>query len=103
MNELSSLSSLGLELPSPAYLMGSILFGVIGYVAFRRGRKAERPELIWAGVALMAYPYVVHKLGCFGLLGLFCAAGSMPSGIEPSHRTRRNKPSTSATGPAPLS
>lgn len=82
MNELTTLGALGLALPSPAYLMGSILFGIVGYVAFRRGRKAERPELTWAGVALMAYPYAVHKPGCFGLLGLLCAAGSMPSGIE---------------------
>lgn len=94
MNEQTTLGPLGLELPSPVYLMSSILFGIISYVAFRRGRKAERSELTWAGVALMAYAYAVHKFGCCGVLGLFCAAGSMPSGIEPSHCTRCNKPST---------
>ena len=58
MNELTSL---GLDLPNPAYFVGSILFGIIGYVAFRRGRKAERPELTWTGVALMFYPYAVSQ------------------------------------------
>ena len=61
MNELASLGSLGLELPSPAYIVGAILFGIVGYVAFRRGRKAARPELTWAGVALMVYPYAVSQ------------------------------------------
>jgi hypothetical protein len=62
MNEQNTLGPLGLELPSPAYLMGSILFGIIGYVAFRRGRRAERPERTWAGVALMAYPYAASQI-----------------------------------------
>lgn len=61
MNELTALSSLGLELPSPAYIVGAILFGIVGYVAFLRGRKASRPELTWAGVALMVYPYGVSQ------------------------------------------
>ena len=58
MNELTSL---GLDFPSPTYLIGSILFGIIGYVAFRRGRKAERPELTWTGVAFLFYPYAVSQ------------------------------------------
>lgn len=61
MNELATLGSLGLELPSPAYIAGAILFGISGYVAFRRGRKAGRPELTWAGIALMFYPYAVSS------------------------------------------
>ena len=61
MNELASLGALGLEMPSPAYIVGAILFGIAGYVAFRRGRKAARPELTWAGVVLMVYPYAVSQ------------------------------------------
>jgi cell wall-associated NlpC family hydrolase len=34
-----------LNLPNPACLLGCILAGILGYVAFKRGRKAERAEL----------------------------------------------------------
>ncbi|MEP6964586.1 MAG: hypothetical protein ABI845_03800 [Polaromonas sp.] len=61
MNELATLGSLGLDLPSPAYIVGAILFGIAGYMAFRRGRKAAKPELTWTGVALMVYPYAVSQ------------------------------------------
>ena len=61
MDELASLGALGLALPSPAYITGTILFSIAGYVAFRRGRKASRPELTWVGVALMFYPYAVSQ------------------------------------------
>jgi len=61
MNDLKNLESLGLTLPSPAYIMGSILFGIIGYVAYRRGRKSARPALTWSGVVLMVYPYAISE------------------------------------------
>ena len=70
MNELASLGTLGLELPSPAYIVGSILFGIVGYVAFRRGRKASRPELTWAGVVLMGYPYAVSQTWLLWVAGV---------------------------------
>jgi hypothetical protein len=73
MNELVGLGSLGLALPSPAYIVGSILFGIVGYVVFRRGRRASRPELTWAGVALMVYPYAVPETWLLWLIGaLLC-------------------------------
>ena len=59
MDNIQSLSSLGLTLPSPAYLIGSILFGIVGWVAFRRGRKNSAGMLTWAGLALMLFPYAV--------------------------------------------
>lgn len=61
MNELNALASSGLVLPSPAYLAGAILFGFIGYVAFRRGRKTSTASLTRTGVALMLYPYAVSQ------------------------------------------
>lgn len=70
MNEMPSLGSLGLELPSPAYIVGAIFFGIAGYVAFRRGRKAARPELTWAGVGLMLYPYVVSQTWLLWAVGI---------------------------------
>ena len=54
MDELNPLASLGLVLPSPAYIAGAILFGLIGYAAFRRGRKTSTASLTWTGVALIS-------------------------------------------------
>lgn len=61
MNDIQQLQSLGLTLPSPAYLAGAFLFGIWGYVAFRRGRKNESPALTWSGLVLMLYPYGVSQ------------------------------------------
>jgi hypothetical protein len=69
MDEIKNLESLGLVLPSPLYIVGAILFGIIGYVAFRRGRKATAPALTWTGVALMLYPYAVSETRLLWLLG----------------------------------
>jgi hypothetical protein len=69
MDELKQLESLGLVLPSPAYIFGAILFGIFGYVAFRRGRKTSSPSLTWAGVALMVYPYAVTQTWLLWVIG----------------------------------
>ena len=61
MNDFETLQSLGLVLPSPAYLLGAIVFGLIGFVAYRRGRKTSTTALTWTGVALMVYPYAVPQ------------------------------------------
>lgn len=73
MNDLKSLQTMGLTLPSPAYILGSILFGLVGYVVFRRGRRLQRSELTWVGVALMLYPYAVSETW------MLWAAGSLLS------------------------
>ena len=59
MDELNALQSMGLVLPSAWYIAGSILFGIFGYAAYRRGRKTAQTTLTWIGVALMLYPYLV--------------------------------------------
>lgn len=69
MNELKDLESLGLVLPTPAYILGAILFGIIGYVAFRRGRKTSTASLTWGGVALMLYPYAVAQTWLLWVMG----------------------------------
>ncbi len=69
MDELKTLEALGLVLPSPAYIVGAILFGLIGYLVFRRGRKTARPVLTWSGVALMLYPYAVSETWLLWLVG----------------------------------
>ena len=73
MDELKNLESLGLVLPSPAYIVGAILFGLIGYATFRRGRSTSRSALTWMGLALMLYPYAVSQTWLLWVVGAsFC-------------------------------
>lgn len=69
MDEIKNLESLGLVLPSPFYIVGAILFGIIGYIAFRRGRKTSASALTWTGVVLMLYPYAVAQTWLLWLVG----------------------------------
>lgn len=69
MDELKELAALGLELPSLAYLVGASVFGLIGWSAFRRGRKTRTPSLTWSGVALMVCPYTVAQTWLLWTLG----------------------------------
>jgi hypothetical protein len=61
MNELAALQALGFELPSPAYIFGAVLFGLLGLAAWRYGRKAGQATAKWLGVALMVYPYAISN------------------------------------------
>lgn len=70
MNELQNLESLGLVLPGPGYIAGAILFGIVGYVAYRRGRKTSQPVITWTGVALMVYPYAVPQTWLLWVVGV---------------------------------
>ncbi|MFZ6749413.1 hypothetical protein [Undibacterium sp. Ren11W] len=59
MEEQQLLQLLGGMLPSTTYILGSVLFGIIGFVAYRYGKKTDRPRCKWLGVALMFYPYLI--------------------------------------------
>jgi hypothetical protein len=59
MDELTTLESLGFTLPSTAYLIGAVLFGIVGFVAYRYGKKASQQATKWIGVVLMFYPYAI--------------------------------------------
>jgi hypothetical protein len=61
MDELKQLESLGFVMPSPAYLLGAILFGIIGYITYRHGSKTSHTTLTWLGVSLMLYPYAISQ------------------------------------------
>lgn len=56
-------------MPTPAVLFASILFGAIGFVAFRYGKKQGlwRPAII--GVVLMVYPYFVPQTWLLYVIG----------------------------------
>jgi uncharacterized membrane protein YoaK (UPF0700 family) len=52
MDELKNLDSLGLVLPSPAYIGGAILSGLVGYAV-------SQTWLLWAvGAAFCGWVYV---------------------------------------------
>ena len=68
--ELATLQSLGLVLPSPAWLFGMFVFGLIGIAAFQVGRRRQRPRTKWLGVALMFYPYLVSPTWLLYGLGI---------------------------------
>ena len=39
----------------------AVLFGLVGYAAFRHGRKNHEPRPLFIGLALMAYGYFVSN------------------------------------------
>lgn len=69
MTELNALESLGLSWPTPWYIVGSIVFGLLGYAAYRHGKTAALPRVRWGGVALMVYPYAVSQTWLLWLVG----------------------------------
>ena len=75
MDSFNTLSALGLALPTPAYLIGAILLGIIGLASYRYGKKASRPYPKWIGVGLMLYPYAVSQTWMLYAVGIgLCAA-----------------------------
>lgn len=75
MNELKALESLGFTLPSPAYLVGAIVFGIIGLLAYRHGKKVADSPTRWLGIALMLYPYAIAETWLLFAVGTaLCAA-----------------------------
>lgn len=75
MDDLNALQSLGFTLPTPAYLVGMILFGVIGFAAYRYGKKTSHAKVKWIGVALMLYPYAVSDTWLLYVVGGGLCAG----------------------------
>lgn len=75
MEELNSLQTLGLTLPTPAYLFGAIIFGLLGLAGYRYGKLHARPYVRWLGVALMLYPYAISETWLLYVTGLaLCGA-----------------------------
>jgi hypothetical protein len=75
MDELNALDALGFTLPSPAYIIGAVIFGIIGFVAYRYGRKMSLPVPLWIGVALMLYPYAISQTWLLYAVGVaLCVA-----------------------------
>ncbi|MDI1259660.1 hypothetical protein [Aquabacterium sp.] len=75
MDSLATLQSMGLTLPTPPYIVGLILFGIVGMWAYWRGKKAQHPHTKWLGVALMFYPYAVSSTWLLYGVGLALCVG----------------------------
>ena len=75
MDDLQNLQSLGFTLPSPAYIFGAIVFGIIGFAAYRYGKKVQRKATKWLGVALMVYPYAISQTWLLYVVGAALCAG----------------------------
>jgi hypothetical protein len=45
------------------------VFSLVGWVAYRRGRKNDKLSLVWLGLATMLYPYVVPQTWLLWLIG----------------------------------
>jgi hypothetical protein len=77
LDELATIQSLGFTLPSAAYLIGAVLFGIIGFAAYRYGKKASLQSTKWIGIVLMFYPYaisetwILYAVGCGLCIGLY--------------------------------
>ena len=64
-----------LQLPSTANLFASVMFGIVGYAAYRYGRKTELRNPVIIGIALMIYPFFVTQTWAIYAVGLaLCAA-----------------------------
>ena len=71
---MGPISQLGLDLHSAAYLIGAVLFGLVGMVAWRHGKHTQRPVVRWSGLVLMLYPYAITETWMLWALGtILCA------------------------------
>lgn len=75
MDELKTIESLGFTMPSPAYIAGAILFGIIGYAAYRYGKKASLVTFKWIGIVLMLYPYAISETWLLYVVGAALCGG----------------------------
>jgi hypothetical protein len=67
---------LGFTLPSTAYLIGVVIFGIVGYVAYRYGKKMSLPAPKWIGIALMLYPYAISATWLLYVVGAGLCVGA---------------------------
>ena len=56
---MEGFEGIGLGGFSLATILVAVLFGLVGFAAFRYGRKNNEPRPLFLGIALMAYGYFV--------------------------------------------
>ena len=71
---LSSVGTSGASLFSWPNLIGNLIFGTVGFVAFIYGKKQKNFKPLFIGVALMAYPYFFpNTFWVYGMGFALCA------------------------------
>jgi hypothetical protein len=75
-DSLAALEALGFAMPSTAYLIGVVFFGIVGFVAYRYGKKMSVPATKWIGIALMLYPYAVSATWLMYVVGAGLCLGA---------------------------
>ncbi len=75
MDNINELETLGFTLPTPAYLFGMILFSVVGYAAYRYGKRMELIAAKWLGIVLMIFPYAITETWQLYAVGAALTAG----------------------------
>lgn len=74
MQTINAAQSLDWTLPSAAYLFGSIVFSIIGFAAFRFGKRTQGTNAMIIGVAMMLYPYFISSTWLLYAVGAsFCS------------------------------
>ena len=54
---------------STANLLWGLLFGAIGFVYFRYGRKQQRTAMLVCGLALIVFPYFIDNTLALAAIG----------------------------------
>ena len=57
-----------------ANMLGGLLFGTIGFLAFIYGKRQSNFKTMAIGIALMAYPYFVSNTAVMCLVGIVLVA-----------------------------
>jgi hypothetical protein len=78
-DEFATLDALGITLPSTAYIVGVLIFGIVGFVAYRYGKSMSLQATKWIGVALMLYPYVISTTWLLYAVGVALSVGAFIS------------------------
>lgn len=74
-DSLHAAQEMGFSFPSPAYIFGALLFGLVGFAAWRYGKHIGHPRMRVIGVVLMVYPYFVGRTWLLYAVGVaLCAA-----------------------------
>ncbi|SMC24112.1 hypothetical protein SAMN02745857_01753 [Andreprevotia lacus DSM 23236] len=60
---------------TPAALLAMLVFSVVGFVAFRYGKKQMLWQPMVIGILLMVYPYFVEQTWLLYLIGIALCAG----------------------------
>lgn len=59
MQTIDAAQALSWTLPTASYLFGSFVFSIIGFAAFRFGRKTQATNVMIIGASMMVYPYFI--------------------------------------------